>query len=346
MKLLWPIEYHTPPHYWESKDDSFQDALEHLSETHEVYVVAWHQDRRDTMILRGINYRFCGDAKEIVAHAKQIRPDLINFWGFGSPVNRKLVEAFPSVPKTVYFVGGDLGNSADFPYVCRVFVTTPEQKEALKRDPRSSTYPHRQIIVCPFAASASCMPKIYGKPSRYDVIYAADWREKKRQHLLIQALPELNFNRILFLGALHDPKYFAEWAELVARRYDRGYCEVISRVPGFAVADYYRESRVAVHLSETEGGSRVLTEVLACGLPLIVTADCESNAARIQHGETGFIVEPKPKAIARQIRELLERPSLCEEIGKAAAASIPRGKSVGSMTQIFDAEFTKILQGK
>ena len=345
MRLLWPIEYHTPLHYWESKDDSFQDALEYLSENHEVHVLAWHQKRRDTMVLRGIHYRFIEDAAQIVAHAKQINPDLINFWGFGSPVNKKLVAAFPRVPKTVYFVGGDLGNSVDFPYVCRVFVTTPEQKEALKRDPRSNSYPHRQIVVCPFAASASCMPKNYGHPSRYDVIYAADWREKKRQHLLVEALPELDFNRVLFLGGRHDLPYYAQWAEALGQCYDRGYCEVIDRVPGFAVADYYRESRVAVHLSESEGGSRMLTEVLACGLPLIVTADCESNAARIRHGETGFIVEPKPKAIAQQIRELLENPLLCEQIGMAAATSIPRGKSDGSMTRIFEQEFTKILQG-
>lgn len=343
-RLVWSMDWpNYNPHYWTNKCDSFQDALESLSETYQVHVVAWHPTQNSECLMRGVRYHFRREIETVARRVADLSPDLLNHWGFFRPVNVMLQKLCPKVPKTVYHVGTRLARLAsDLPHVQRVFVNTETDRAALAKTFRG---PPDRWVVCPFCATGGCQPKSYRGAERYDVIYVSDWRLGKRQHLLLEALDHIQFRRVLFLGSRSDVEYFDEHSQKIYAPHNRGWIELIDRVPGFTVPDYYRESKVAVHLSRSEGGSRVLIEALACGVPLIVCSDCESNCAQVQHGETGFIVDPDPAAIAAQIRVVLHDAQLRQRVGKAAAASIARPQDADSMTAIFKREFTAILNG-
>jgi len=64
----------------------------------------------------------------------------------------------------------------------------------------------------------------------------------------------------------------------------------------------------------------------------------------VTHGKTGFIVEPTPEAVARQLNALLATPALCEKIGKAAAHQSWSRPAADTMGGIFAREFARLLQ--
>ena len=340
--IAWPIEWcNKDPSYWFQKDDSFQDALVHLAEAYDVVVAVLHPTRTDSTIIKGVRYLFCKTRKQLVDRIVKLDPALVNYWGFGRPSSRELDELLPDTPKTVYPVGDQAkaAPTADLPFVDRVFATTTDQQQKIWAE---THYPRRQVIVCPFAGTKTFIPKEeYGR-ERYDVIYVSDWRPIKRQQLLGEAIPAIEFDRLIFLGDLQDRKYFERFVG-ATRGLQNKAVEIIHRVPPRLAAGYYRESKVAVQLSESEGGSRVVIEAMASGLPLIVCRDCETNAQQVIHGETGFVIDPTPEAVARQINALLADPALCEKIGRAAAEHIWKRPVEETMAGIFEREFRKIL---
>lgn len=343
-RIAWAIEWNNPnPNYWFTKEDSFQDALVRLSDEYEVFVVTLHPNRTDDAVYKEVNYLFCKDAGQIVEKLKAVQPDIINYWGFDRPVSRMADSAFPDVPKTVYPVGSQQLSERDFPYCSRVFVTTKEQKQLISH---KTMYPRRQIVVCPFTATGVFGPKETYGDERYDVVYITDWRRMKRQHLLIEALDKIEFSRIAFIGGIHDQTYFNEHRKKIKQTYNRGFVELIDRVPAFAVPSYLRESKVAVQLSESEGGSRVVTEVMACGVPLIVCDDCDSNRQRVENNKTGYVIKPTPDALAKKINKLLRSEKIREKVGRAAAEAMNVQREKASMYRIFRKAFRQILAEK
>ena len=71
---------------------------------------------------------------------------------------------------------------------------------------------------------------------------------------------------------------------------------------------------------------------------------CYSYLIGCPAAEVGFVVDPEPRAIARQIRALLADAELRRTIGTAAARSIPRARDAGSMASIFQREFAQLLE--
>jgi len=62
----------------------------------------------------------------------------------------------------------------------------------------------------------------------------------------------------------------------------------------------------------------VTPEAFASGKPVITARDSGGPAELVRHGETGFIVEPTPRAIALRIDQLAEDRDLAETMGQAA----------------------------
>jgi glycosyltransferase involved in cell wall biosynthesis len=343
-RIAWSIEWNNKdPEYWTRKDDSHQDAMVHLAKTYDVVVAVLHPDRTDTAEIRGVRYLFCKDSHTLVERLVLEQPDLVNYWGFDRPSSRQLDELLPDIPKTVYPVGAQTKASptADLPFVDRVFVTTPEQRQKIYDE---THYPRRQVVVCPFVATNTFRAKTdaeYGAES-IDVIYVSDWRPLKRQSILIDALPAIAADRVVFVGDIQDAAYFAAERPKVAAAGDTA-VEVILRVPPRIVAEKYRSAKIAVQLSNSEGGSRVVIEAMACGLPLIVCRDCETNAQQVDHGKNGFVIDPTPEALAATINALLAQPDQRETIGRAAADHIWQRPAEDTMAGIFAREFRKIL---
>ena len=85
-----------------------------------------------------------------------------------------------------------------------------------------------------------------------------------------------------------------------------------------ALAARYRSAQVFVLPTLIEGMPLVVLEAMACGLPVIVTANGPSDIVR--DGIDGFIVpERDEEAIAERLEQLYRHPELRHEMGRQAA---------------------------
>jgi len=345
-KIVWTVDFCSKdPDFWVKKNDSFQESLIYLTKFFDVHIVALHINSNKDCMINGVNYHFCLNMNEMIGKVVRIRPDIINMWGFERPINKMIIShrRLVNVAKTVYIVGEDTINCrGDFPYCSRVFVSTEGQKRILERE---TLYPNKQIVVASWTATNIYNFKDYTKQDRYDVIYVSDWKRMKRQHLLLEALNlrEFKYDRICFLGDIRDVRYFNEHKNKIENNSEGGYIEIIHRVPGYAVSNYYHESKIAVQLSSSEGGSRVVAEVLSSGVPLIVCNDCQSNVDQVKDGVNGFVVEPTPMAISKKIKLLLSNKDLRKKVGLRALEMAKKTMSSYSMRVVFEREFKKIV---
>jgi glycosyltransferase involved in cell wall biosynthesis len=84
------------------------------------------------------------------------------------------------------------------------------------------------------------------------------------------------------------------------------------------LAALMRESAVGILVSEAEGSSTVVKEMLASGLPVVATG-VGDNSLIIEDGATGAIVEASPEAIAAGISRALGLAAVAEK-GPASVA--------------------------
>jgi glycosyltransferase involved in cell wall biosynthesis len=84
------------------------------------------------------------------------------------------------------------------------------------------------------------------------------------------------------------------------------------------LARLYRSADVFVFPTLLEGMGLVVLEAMACGLPVIVTANGPGDVVR--DGVDGFVIPTRdPEAIARRLDELYRDPALREQMGRNAS---------------------------
>jgi glycosyltransferase involved in cell wall biosynthesis len=98
---------------------------------------------------------------------------------------------------------------------------------------------------------------------------------RKNQHRLVDALAELSDRRwtLACVGPLRrDPDYVEALASRIARHGFEDRVELTGPLTGAALDDQYDAADLAVLVSETETYGMVVTEALARGIPVLVTA--------------------------------------------------------------------------
>ena len=95
-----------------------------------------------------------------------------------------------------------------------------------------------------------------------------------------------------------------------------------------ATQSVYREASVCVLTSDHEGTPNVLLEAMASGLP-VVTANVGGVPDIVQHGQTGFLLEPDDiTGFAATLAELTKNPRLRTEMGRRARAFVEENHSL------------------
>lgn len=161
---------------------------------------------------------------------------------------------------------------------------------------------------CPHPATAS-RP---GDARRFEVIYAGQLTQRKGLSYLLRAYAA--FARpgtaLTLVGATVGSD-----APL------RPYAHLFEHVPHQtrpALAARYRRAQVFVLPTLVEGMPLVVLEAMACGLPVIVTANGPGGIVR--DGVDGFIVPQRDAGAVQEKLELLYRdPALCAQMGRQAA---------------------------
>ena len=101
----------------------------------------------------------------------------------------------------------------------------------------------------------------------------------------------------------------------------RPYAELFTHVPHQtrgALAERYRAADVFLFPTLVEGMPLVVLEAMACGLPVIVTANGPGGIVR--HGVDGLIIEERSdEAVAQALEDLYRDPERRRAMGRAAA---------------------------
>ena len=150
------------------------------------------------------------------------------------------------------------------------------------------------------------------------LLYVGRVDEDKRVDLVVQAAANVMKALDIQLVVVGDGKQRDEIIKLshTLGIYERcsfpGYVSKSGDLPGL-----YRSSTVFVTASEVEIQSSVVLEAAASGVP-VVTVNASSMCELVQHGESGFLVEPRDvDAVAERIALLVTNPEKAESMGLA-----------------------------
>ena len=157
----------------------------------------------------------------------------------------------------------------------------------------------------------------YG-PEAKVVVFVANELERKGFGPLLRALASLQDDRVhlLAVGRLSAGAYAAEIADL----------GMTSRVqftgPSADVASFYAAADVFALPTQYEAWGLVITEAMACGLP-VLTSRLAGAAIAVQEGVTGALLDDpnSPEEVAAKIRPLLEgQHAFPEDIARSVSA--------------------------
>lgn len=158
--------------------------------------------------------------------------------------------------------------------------------------------------------------------TRWDVIYVGRLAEHKNVGWLLDAVATASaqLDRHVTACIIGDGP---ERNALERHADDVGVADRVT-FQGFVEADedviaHMKATTVFVLPSVREGFPNTILEANACGVPSIVVDHPENGStAVVEDGETGFVVEPEPDAIAARIVDLLEDDDLLARLSASA----------------------------
>ncbi len=203
-------------------------------------------------------------------------------------------------------------------------------------------FPQQRLIYNPFGTNIKTFSPGIKQDNVFRVVYAGTLSVRKGIHYLVKAFMQANIpNSELCLIGGATP----ETPQLLARSDERVKC--IGHIPEPKLADYYRNSSVFVMPSLEDGFAYVISQALACGLPLICTTNTggtdvlQMNSAspqrvnnKIDEYPAGYIIPPgDSEIIASLLTELASNPDLLKQKQQAALAFPPQTLSWEAYSQ-------------
>ncbi|MGO9059415.1 MAG: glycosyltransferase family 4 protein [Candidatus Binataceae bacterium] len=174
---------------------------------------------------------------------------------------------------------------------------------------------------CPYGVNLDTFRPVRKEDRVFRVVYVGALSLRKGIPYLLEAVARLRLpNSELWLigAALPETRPFLE-------RYNGSY-RYLGSIPRTQLYKYYSQGSVFVIASIEEGLALVQTQAMACGLPIIATANTGAEDLFLD-GTAGFIVPIRsPEAIQERLLQLYESPSLREQMAEAA---LRRVKSLG-----------------
>ena len=92
----------------------------------------------------------------------------------------------------------------------------------------------------------------------------------------------------------------------------------------------------------TEGAPAVIPQAMSCGLPIIVTKNCQGPEV-IDHNRNGFVVDEKnAESIEKKISYFYKNPKIRYEMGLSAASFAKKNLSFDVVANKIASYFEKI----
>ena len=174
--------------------------------------------------------------------------------------------------------------------------------------------PRDKLCVVPYGVDLQVFSPAPAASSRdiFKVIYAGQLTQRKGLSYLLRGYQRF---------ARADTQLTLVGSEVGGPEALRPYAGLFTHVPHqtrVALADRYRQSHVFVFPTLVEGMPLVVLEAMACGLPVIVTAN--GPAGIVRDGIDGFIIPQRSAEAVHEKLDLLFRDrERCEAMGRNAA---------------------------
>ena len=148
--------------------------------------------------------------------------------------------------------------------------------------------------------------------------------------------------RFIFAGSWRNPTLRAEALDCVAEHSIEEMVEFVGPADDFEKERLFREARVFVLPSVSEGQPYAILEAMRAGRPVISTR-VGAVADMVQHGGTGFLIEPgDSEGLAGAIETLLIDQDLAQRMGSAARNRFLEGFTVNRWHRDMKAVFHSV----
>ena len=172
--------------------------------------------------------------------------------------------------------------------------------------------PANKITVIPYGAPIDYFQPQPKPDTPFRVIYAGRLSPRKGAHYLLSAWKDLNFPQaeLMIVGSnMMPPDWFASYQDC---------CRLVSSVSHMDLNQYYSAANVLVFPSLVEGFGLVLTEAMACGIPVITTPNT-AGPNLITDGVEGFIIPIRDvDALKEKLEWCYRHPDALADMGQAA----------------------------
>ena len=140
----------------------------------------------------------------------------------------------------------------------------------VKEDMLNRGIPYEKLFLNPYGVDLSMFtPSLNTENKEFDVIYVGNWSIQKGADLFTQAVQELPDLKFVHVGSISD----APLCKLPN-------LEHIAPVDQRQLPEYYQRSRIFLFPSRQDGFGMVLSQAMACNLPIVATTTCGATTLK------------------------------------------------------------------
>ena len=290
-----------------------QYAIDEISKEHDVLLLA-RTSGKSQQIDEKYFYASPGDAVRAII---SFDPDVINFNLFGSMFNGQIAAMFPEALTTVYDHGGNL--FCPYSKHIDVFFTNLESRRKIII-PKNNISPER-VVLNPHGADTKLFYPDDNVEKTYTGIMVAAFRKRKQQRLNIENWVGVE-GKLLLVGRTSppfgDPVYTEECRALIEKLGLSGKVEIKDFVPHRELPRLINSAEIGINVSKGGAGSRSTTEMMMCGLPMVVLKHRHSD----DWVKSGGLKEADPSAIGAAVTHLKNNPAEYKKLKEAVLRTI------------------------
>ena len=140
----------------------------------------------------------------------------------------------------------------------------------VKEDMLNRGIPYEKLFLNPYGVDLSMFtPSLNTENKEFDVIYVGNWSIRKGVDIITAVAKCLPNLKILHVGSIDDIP-FPKYPNL----------EHIEPVDQKVLPLYYNKSRIYLHASREDGFGMVLSQAMACNLPIVATTTCGATTLK------------------------------------------------------------------
>ena len=195
----------------------------------------------------------------------------------------------------------------------------------------------KKVIDCNMGVDTSVFFNQNLKKDKFIVIGVGNDFVIKGFKYLIEAFNNLNLtNSELWLVGNLDKNVISKVIKLKKNNL------IFNNINEFDLPKFYNQSSVFCLPTLTEGAPAVIPQAMSCGLPIIVTKNCQGPEV-IDHNRNGFVVDEKnAESIEKKISYFYENPKIRYEMGLSAASFAKKNLSFDVVANKIASYFEKI----